>query len=192
MGALALVGGVAWNTGGHAIRSNPRSPTNERNRDDQRNQHSLHTHASRLSGVALVPAGLCQYGEQVRAADLLRVDFDADSIHRDGLYLVEGMTDDGVAWMGCRRFSRGLDGALSVDDSGRGGATLPARRAAGFGWPDMWSRFIGRCDRRKQQSPFLGLFCALPLPVLVLAGFMGVAMMNRLVTRMNAELWRRL
>ena len=78
------------------------------------------TQASRLCGVALVPAGLCQYGEQVRADDLLRVDFDADTIRRDGLYLVEGVTDDGVAWMGCRRFARGIDGALSVDDSGRG------------------------------------------------------------------------
>ena len=91
------------------------------------------THASRLCGVALVPAGLCQYGEQVRAADLLRVDFDADSIRRDGLYLVEGMTDDGVSWMGCRRFSRGLDGALSVDDSGRGDwRDVSNLEAAGF------------------------------------------------------------
>ena len=78
------------------------------------------TQAARLSGVALVPAGLCQYGEQVRAADLLRVDFDADSIRVDGLYLVEAAGAEGVAWMGCRRFSRGLDGALSVDDTGRG------------------------------------------------------------------------
>lgn len=91
------------------------------------------THASRLSGVALVPAGLCQYGEQVRAADLLRVDFDADTIRVDGLYLVEGMTDDGVSWMGCRRFSRGLDGALSVDDSGRGDwRDVSSLEAAGF------------------------------------------------------------
>ena len=91
------------------------------------------THASRLSGVALVPAGLCQYGEQVRPADLLRVDFDADTIRVDGLYLVEGMTDDGVAWMGCRRFSRGLDGALSVDDSGRGDwRDASSLEAAGF------------------------------------------------------------
>ena len=91
------------------------------------------TQAARLSGVALVPAGLCQYGEQVRAADLLRVDFDADSIRRDGLYLVEGVTDDGVAWMGCRRFSRGLDCALSVDDSGRGDwRDVSSLEAAGF------------------------------------------------------------
>ena len=91
------------------------------------------TQAARLCGVALVPAGLCQYGEQVRAADLLRVDFDADSIRRDGLYLVEGVTDDGVAWMGCRRFSRGLDGALSVDDSGRGDwRDVSNLEAAGF------------------------------------------------------------
>ena len=91
------------------------------------------THASRLSGVALVPAGMCQYGEQVRAADLLRVDFDADTIRVDGLYLVEGVTDDGVAWMGCRRFSRGLDGALSVDDSGRGDwRDVSNLEAAGF------------------------------------------------------------
>lgn len=75
---------------------------------------------SRLCGVALVPAGLCVYGAAVGAADVLRVDFDCDRIGRDGLYLVEAMTDDGVAWMGCRRFARGIDGALSVDDSGRG------------------------------------------------------------------------
>ena len=88
---------------------------------------------SRLCGLALVPAGQCQYGEQVRAADLLRVDFDADSIRRDGLSLVEGMTDDGVAWMGCRRFSRALDGALSVDDSGRGDwRDVSSLEAAGF------------------------------------------------------------
>lgn len=74
----------------------------------------------RLSGAALVPAGLCQYGAAVLAGDVLRVNFDCDRIGRDGLYLVEAMTDDGVAWMGCRRFSRGIDGALSVDDSGRG------------------------------------------------------------------------
>lgn len=75
---------------------------------------------SRLCGVALVPAGLCVYGAAVGSADVLRVDFDCDHIGRDGLYLVEAMTHDGVAWMGCRRFARGIDGALSVDDSGRG------------------------------------------------------------------------
>lgn len=74
----------------------------------------------RLSGAALVPAGLCQYGAAVLAGDVLRVDFDCDRIGRDGLYLVEAMTDDGVAWMGCRRFSRGIDGAVSVDDTGSG------------------------------------------------------------------------
>jgi hypothetical protein len=75
---------------------------------------------SRLRGVSLVPAGMCVCGDAVRAADVLRVDFDCDRIGRDGLYLVEVMTHDGVAWMGCRRFTRGIDGALSVDDSGRG------------------------------------------------------------------------
>ena len=67
---------------------------------------------SRLCGVALVPAGLCAYGAAVDADDVMRVDFDCDRIGRDGLYLVEAMTHDG--------FARGIDGALSVDDSGRG------------------------------------------------------------------------
>ena len=77
------------------------------------------TQAARLCGVSLIPAGLCQY-EGIMADDVLRVDFDADSIRVDGLYLVEAADAEGVAWMGCRRFSRGLDGALSVDDTGRG------------------------------------------------------------------------
>lgn len=42
------------------------------------------------------------------------------AIRRDGLYLVEAVTSDGVEWMGCRRFARGIDRALSVDDTGRG------------------------------------------------------------------------
>ena len=44
-----------------------------------------------------------------------------------------GVTDDGVAWMGCRRFSRSLDGVLSVDDSGRGDwRDVSSLEAAGF------------------------------------------------------------
>lgn len=74
----------------------------------------------RLSGVSLVPAGVCQYGAAIGAADVLRVDFGRNNITRDGLYLVEAVTNDGVEWVGCRRFARGIDGALSVDDSGRG------------------------------------------------------------------------
>ena len=75
---------------------------------------------SRLCGVALVPAGLCAYGDAVGVADVLRVDFDRNTIGRDGLYLVEATTNDGVEWVGCRRFARGIDGALSMDESGRG------------------------------------------------------------------------
>ena len=41
---------------------------------------------SRLCGVALVPAGLCVYGDAVGAADVLRVDFDCDRIGRDGRF----------------------------------------------------------------------------------------------------------
>lgn len=74
----------------------------------------------RLSGVALVPAGVCQYGAAIGAGDVLRVDFDRGAVTTDGLYLLEAMGADGVEWVGCRRFARGLDGGLSVDDTGRG------------------------------------------------------------------------
>jgi len=73
-----------------------------------------------LTGVGLVPSGLCQYGDVIKVGDVLRVDFDRQRVTMDGLHLVECVGADGVDWMGCRRFSRGIDGSLSVDDSGHG------------------------------------------------------------------------
>jgi len=73
-----------------------------------------------LTGVGLVPSGQCQYGDVIKVGDVLRVNFDHQRVTVDGLHLVECMGADDVDWMGCRRFSRGIDGSLSVDDSGRG------------------------------------------------------------------------
>lgn len=67
---------------------------------------------ARLSGESLVPAGVCQVPGEIGAGDVLRVDFDADSVTRDGFYLVEAVTADGVDWMGCRRFARTVGGVL--------------------------------------------------------------------------------
>jgi len=74
-----------------------------------------------LSGVALVPSGLCQWRGDVGPDDVLMVDFDQHKINKDGLYLVEAVGADGVEWMGCRRFAVGLGGGLSMDETGRGG-----------------------------------------------------------------------
>ena len=87
----------------------------------------------RLIGVALVPAGLCQYGDAIGAGDVLRVDFDRKHVTTDGLYLLESVGTEGVEWMGCRRFTRGLDGGLSVDETGRGDwREVEAGDVAGF------------------------------------------------------------
>lgn len=75
-------------------------------------------HRGQPTGIRLVPGELCQYGD-IDADCILRVDFNQTVVDRSGLYLVEAVTDDGVAWMGCRRFDRGLTG-LRMDDTGAG------------------------------------------------------------------------
>lgn len=74
---------------------------------------SIFAHASRakttpplLTGILVVPAMSCQYADQVRASDLLEVDFDVRRVVEPGLYLVEELGGRGVAWRGCRRFER--------------------------------------------------------------------------------------
>jgi hypothetical protein len=73
----------------------------------------------RLSGVALVPAGPCQVAGEIGPEDVLKVDFDADHVDRDGLYLVEAVTHDGVDWMGCRRFARSVLGEVAMFEAGQ-------------------------------------------------------------------------
>lgn len=73
---------------------------------------------SQPTGIRLVPGELCQYGD-IDTDCVMRVDFDQVAVDRSGLYLVEAVTDDGVTWMGCRRFDRGLTG-LRMDETGAG------------------------------------------------------------------------
>ena len=74
---------------------------------------------ARLAGMALVPAGVCQVPGEIGPDDVLRVDFDANHVDRDGLYLVEAVTADGVDWMGCRRFTRTVLGKLLMFEGGQ-------------------------------------------------------------------------
>lgn len=74
---------------------------------------------ARLSGVALVPAGVCQVPGEIGPEDVLKVDFDADHVDRDGLFLVEAVTADGVDWMGCRRFTRDVLGGVRMFEAGQ-------------------------------------------------------------------------
>jgi hypothetical protein len=95
----------------------------------------------RLSGRAVVPAIDCSYSQQVTSEDLIAVDFDADSVDRDGLYLVEFLGTDRVDWMGCRRFARSPAG-LMVDLTGEGEWTrLPGAMH------DNGIRIVGRVER---------------------------------------------
>lgn len=71
-----------------------------------------------LSGTLIVPAHDCQYPPDVKANDLLRVDFDMRTVEADGLYLVEMLNPNGVAWRGCRRFQKMPH--LHMDMSGAG------------------------------------------------------------------------
>ena len=93
------------------------------------------TAATGLTGRGLIPADLCQYGDVVQPGDVLRVDFDRTSVDKSGLYLIEAINAEGVAWMGCRRFDRGING-VAVDESGRGDwrnlNSLTGLRVAGF------------------------------------------------------------
>ncbi len=75
-------------------------------------------HRGQPTGIRLVPGELCQYGD-IDADCILRVDFNQTVVDRSGLYLVEVVTDDGVTWMGRRRFDRGLTG-LRMDETGAG------------------------------------------------------------------------
>ena len=74
----------------------------------------------RLSGRLVVPADGCTYPPSVQADDLLRVNFDAQAVGPDGLYLVERIGPQGVEWRGCKRFARQITGGLVVDENGRG------------------------------------------------------------------------
>lgn len=74
----------------------------------------------RLRGRLVVPADGCAYPPSVQADDLLRVNFDAQSVGPDGLYLVERIGPQGVEWRGCKRFARQITKGLMVDESGHG------------------------------------------------------------------------
>ena len=66
-------------------------------------------------GKRYIPATACSYPPEVNADDVLLVNFDADSVTVDGLYLVERYQDGAVTWMGCRRFEiRLADGGLNL------------------------------------------------------------------------------
>jgi hypothetical protein len=94
---------------------------------------STSTSTSTLTGRGLIPADLCQYADVIRAGDLLRVDFDTITVRKAGLYLVEAINSEGVAWMGCRRFDRNINGVMSIDQSGRGDwRDLPSLSGAGL------------------------------------------------------------
>lgn len=87
---------------------------------------------STLTGRGLIPADLCQYGDAVQPGDVLRVSFDHTSVDKAGLYLIEAIGADGVAWMGCRRFDRNTNG-VSMDESGRGDwRDVPSLSGAGL------------------------------------------------------------
>ena len=58
-------------------------------------------------------------GHVFAAEDVLRVDFDSEGVDRDGLYLVEAVTADGVDWMGCRRFTRTVLGEVAMFEAGQ-------------------------------------------------------------------------
>lgn len=101
-----------------------------------------HTEApARRSGVALVPGGLCEYGAAVGPADAVLADFDQHCIGADGLYLLEAVNGDAVAWMGCRRVTNGVTGGFRVDQSGNGDwVALPSLESAGL-------RVAGKVER---------------------------------------------
>jgi hypothetical protein len=93
---------------------------------------TLTTSTSTLTGRGLIPADLCQYGDAVQAGDVLRVDFDTITVRKSGLYLVEAVNSEGVAWMGCRRFDPSING-VSMDESGRGDwRDVPSLSGAGL------------------------------------------------------------
>jgi len=93
---------------------------------------TLTTSTSTLTGRGLIPADLCQYADVIRPGDVLRVDFDTITVRKAGLYLVEAINSEGVAWMGCRRFDRNING-VSMDESGRGDwRDVPSLSGAGL------------------------------------------------------------
>lgn len=84
-------------------------------------EHIGLTEPPRPSGRALKPASDCQYRSQVKANDLLLVDFDVHAVRSDGLYLVEILTSDHrrIEWRGCRRFAKTASG-VEMDMTGDG------------------------------------------------------------------------
>lgn len=68
------------------------------------------------TGRALIDGGQCQYGNVIKAGDLVAANFDAKRVHTGGgLYLVQAA--DG--WRGCRRMMRVPDG-IAIDQDGHG------------------------------------------------------------------------
>lgn len=94
-----------------------------------------------LSGRMLVPADGCWYPPAVHVEDVLHVDFDVRGFRGDGLYLLEEVSGGRVAWRGCRRFQRRLDGSVQIDRTGEGDchdvASLPMQ---------AW-RIVGRVEQ---------------------------------------------
>jgi hypothetical protein len=85
-----------------------------------------------ITGRGLIPADNFQYGDVVRAGDVLNVDFDTTKVSKSGLYLLDVINSEGVAQTMCRKFDRNTNG-VSIDETGRGDwRDLPSLSCAGL------------------------------------------------------------
>jgi hypothetical protein len=93
------------------------------------------------SGRAMFDGVNCQYGDAVKAGDLVAANFDEKRVSTGGgLYLLESLQDGAVAWRGCRRLMK-VPAEISIDLDGHGDwTTLPSLEDCGW-------RVAGRVEK---------------------------------------------
>lgn len=73
-----------------------------------------------VTGMQVIDGAYCQYGDEVKAGDLVAANFDSRTVHTGGgLYLLEMREGNRITWSGCRRMIRTPAG-IDVDKSGYG------------------------------------------------------------------------
>lgn len=95
--------------------------------------------ATAPTGHRMITAAQCQYGNVIRADDLLHVNFDVREVRGPGLYLLEAPGRD---WTCCHRLTMNMQGTLDIDNTGDGvnWHTVPSLETVGL-------RVIGYIER---------------------------------------------
>ncbi len=86
------------------------------------------------TGIHAFMATSCQYGNVIKAEDIVVADFDRNTVTTGGgLFLIEEIDDHGkVIWRGCRMLNR-IAAGYRMDQSGDGDwITIPDLESEGF------------------------------------------------------------